>query len=155
MTNQYFLTQKGLQNLQKEHQTLVEVEKPKVVERVRKAREMGSLDDNPEYDAARDEQSRLEGRIWEIGEILAHAQIVEEQKKISGKISVGSTVTVEIEGEKQAFTIVGSVEADPALGKISHESPVGKSLLGLGEGDTVEVELPHGKFTYKILEIHS
>lgn len=153
MTDQYFLTQEGLQNLEREYRTLIEVEKPKVVERVRKAREMGSLDDNPEYDAARDEQSRLEGRIWEVGEILAHAQIVEEQKKVKGKINVGSTITVEIEGEKETFTIVGSVEADPSLGKISHESPVGKALLGLQEGDSVEVALPHGRFTYKVLEI--
>ncbi|KKS44119.1 MAG: Transcription elongation factor GreA [candidate division CPR1 bacterium GW2011_GWA2_42_17] len=153
MQDKYFVTKDGLKNLKKELKRLKENEKPQAIERVKKAREMGYLDDNPEYEAAREEQSLVEGRIEELEDVIANAKIVEEQKEIKGVISIGSKVKVEIDGKRNVFTIVGSVEADPALGKISHESPVGQALLGLKAGDTIKVKLPGGEFKYKILEI--
>lgn len=154
VSDKYFLTKEGLGNLKKELKKLQNEDKLRAIERVKKARDLGSLDDNPEYDAAREEQSLIEGRIEELGSIIKNAKIVDEKKEIKGVIKIGSTVKVEIDGSHETFTIVGSVEADPSLGKISHESPVGKALLGLKKGDSIKVKLPHGEFRYKILEIN-
>lgn len=154
MQDKYFVTKDGLKNLKKELKRLKEDDKLKAIERVKKARDMGYLDDNPEYEAAREEQSKVLGRIEELEDVVVNAKIVEEQKEIKGVTRVGSKVKVEIDGKHSVFTIVGSVEADPALGKISHESPVGQALLGLKAGDTVRVKLPVGEFKYKILEIN-
>lgn len=152
--DKYLITKEGLDNLKNELSDIQEKQKPLVIERVKKARDMGSLDDNSEYDAAREEQAILEGRIEELGDIIHKAKILEKPKIVQGKITVGSTVKVEIDGEKRVFTIVGSVEADPVLGKISHESPVGQALLGLKAGEEVKVKMPQGSFKYKILEIN-
>lgn len=147
------ITQEGLENLKKELKRLVEEDRPLAVERVKGARDMGSLDDNPEYDSAREQQVLIEGKIEEIKDIIQNARVVSETNEVKGVINVGSTVKVEINGGKEIFTIVGTLEADPASGKISHESPVGKALLGLKVGDKVKIKLPHGEFTYKILEV--
>ncbi len=145
------LTKEGYDNLQKELRELIEVKKPYAVERLQKARAMGDLSENSEYSAAREELAFVEGRIQEIEEILKTAQIIENQKK--GIVDIGVKVMVEINGRKEEFHIVGEFEADPNAKKLSHNSPIGKALLGKKVGDWVEVEIPAGKIKYKIVDI--
>lgn len=146
-----YLTPEGLKKLQEEYSDLVNVKRKDVIERIAKAREYGDLSENSEYDSARDEQSFLEGRILEIEDILKNYQVITETK---GKqaVSIGSKIVVEIDGEKDEFVIVSSVEANPLEGKVSNESMVGKALLGAKVGDVITVSSTI-KTTYKILEI--
>ncbi|MCA9390320.1 transcription elongation factor GreA [candidate division WWE3 bacterium] len=150
----YYLTQEGYNQLKQEYRTLVKEEKPKIIKKIKEARAKGNLEDNPEYDSVREEQMHLEGKILEIEQILERSKIVDTEHVTTGKITIGSTVTVEIEGEKETYQIVGSAEADPGNGKISYESPVGKSLLGLKPGDNIEVKLPHVLLKYRVIKIH-
>lgn len=155
----YFLTAEGIFNLRKEYERLKNVERPKVIQRIKQAREMGNLEDNQEYDLAREAQNILEGRILEILEILEHARTISDSDLAApeylGRISLGKTVTVEVQGKQQTFTLVGSIESDPGNGKLSHESPVGSKLMGLKSGDVVTIELPHATFDYKIIQVHN
>jgi len=155
--NKYYLTQEAYDNLQDELQKINLQDMPAVLERVKRARDLGELEDNQEYEAARDAQNVVKGRLLEIEKILENAQVIEEgTRSVSGRVDVGSKVTVRVQDDdrQHTFTIVGSVEADPSQGKISHESPVGQKLLGLKEGDTVKVELPHATIEYKVIKIH-
>ena len=139
-----------------EYEALMNEDKPAVLERIKEAREMGNLEDNQEFEAAREAQNVIEGRIQEIEEILADCEIIEAKGEgEETKIDLGSTVTVDVHGKEQIFTIVGSIEADPSQGKLSHESPVGSQLIGLKEGDDIKVELPHTTVNYKVLKIHA
>lgn len=156
MSEKYYLTEEGHQNLLKEYEKLVKVDKPAILERVKKAREMGNLEDNQEYDAAQDAKNVMEGRIMEIEEVLENVQVIAETDVAKdGIITIGSRATVEVHGRTQTITIVGTVEADPSQGKVSHESPVGQKLLGLKEGDEVKIELPHTSLTYKVTKVHT
>lgn len=145
------LTPEGYNKFKEEYKYLVEVKRPKVSERIRIASEFGDLSENSEYDAAKEEQSFIEGRIAELEEILRNVELVEEKK--SDFVVVGSKVVVEFNGEKDEFVIVGPLEADPVMGKISNESPVGKALLGAKVGEVVEVVTPDVKIEYRVLEI--
>ncbi len=151
----YFLTQAGYNQLKEEYRSLLEEEKPAVIRRIKEARAKGNLEDNPEYELVREEQMLLEGRILEIEQILENTKIVDNNGLVNGKVSIGSTVTVELDGDTETYQIVGSAEANPIEGKISYESPVGKSLLGLKPSDLVEVKLPHATLKYKVIEIHT
>lgn len=154
MNNQVYVTSSGLEKLKVEYQELIKNKRKEIAERIASAREMGESDDvNAEYEAAREEQSFVEGRIQELEDVLKKAEII-DVKAAGGKVvAVGSTVTVEVGKDHETYTIVGSVEAEPASGRISHESPVGKALLGLAVGDTVKVETPTATLTYKIKKI--
>ena len=112
---------------------------------------MGDISENAEYDAALQEQSFVEGRIAELEEIIKVAKVAENTDASS--VGLGSQVTVHIEGSEEMFHIVGGPEADPLQGKISHESPLGQSLVGKKVGDKIEVEAPVGTLTYTILNI--
>ena len=146
------LTQDGLNKLQEELKILIEVKRPTTVERLSKARAMGDLSENSEYTAAKEELAFVEGRVKEIEEILKNAEVVENQTN-GLEISLGSQITVEANGEKDMFTIVGEFEADPMAKKLSSTSPIGKALIGKKMNDTVIVEVPSGKITYKVLSI--
>jgi len=146
------LTKEGFDNLQKEYQTLKEVKRPAVVERLQKARAMGDLSENSAYSSAKEELSFVEGRIQEIEEILKNAE-VSQHNKSANEISLGAWVTVEIDGKKQQFHIVGEFEADPIKKKLSHTSPTGKALMGKKTGELVEVIVPAGKLKYKVIKI--
>ncbi|HET7713808.1 MAG TPA: transcription elongation factor GreA, partial [Patescibacteria group bacterium] len=153
-TNQIYVTSDGLTKLKSEYEDLTRVKRKEIAERIANAREMGETDDvNPEYEAAREEQSFIEGRILELEDILKNAEIIDRPKNGNKVVEVGSTVTVQIGTEHETYTIVGSVEAEPTAGKISHESPVGQSLLGLKVGDEVEVITPTTTLKYKIKKI--
>jgi transcription elongation factor GreA len=145
------LTKEGLEKLKKEYENLTDVKRKEVTARISKAREYGDINENSEYDTAREEQSFIEGRILELQEILRSAQVVSSEEK-AGAVQIGSKVKVEVEGDSDEFVIVSSVEADPMRGKISNESPVGKALLGAQVGDVVTVSSTI-KSTYKILKV--
>lgn len=145
------LTQEGFNKLQAEHQELLNTKRPATIERLQKARAMGDLSENSEYSAAKDELGLVEGRIQEIEEILKNITIIAETK--GSVISLGSKVVAETNGERQEFHIVGEFEADPLNNKLSQTSPIGKALLGKNIGEIVEIKIPAGKTTYKILEV--
>jgi len=146
------LTREGLENIESEYTKLVNVQKPQVIKRIQTAREFGDLSENSEYDAAKEEQALIETRILELHDILKNAQIVKETNN-EDIVMIGSKVVVEINDEIHEFAIVGSVEADPASNKISNESPVGKSLLGLKAGESIDVAIGPVKRKIKVLEI--
>ncbi len=151
---QFFVTQKGLDDLKQELLTLQKTKRAEVVERVSAARSMGDLSENSEYHAAKEELSLVDGRIEELEEIIKKVQIIEEDGKSTGIIKLGSQVTIKVNGKEDVFSLVGEWEADPHEKKISHESPLGKALIGKKSGDRVEVEAPVGKIAYHILKIH-
>lgn len=150
-----FLTQKGFEDLQNEYKDLNEKRRPEVVERLSAAREMGDLSENAEYTAAREELSFIDGRLDELESLLKSVEIISEAKA-SGKkaVDLGSEVKVKVNGKEVLFTVVGEWEADPAEKKISHESPLGKALLGKAVGEEIEVEAPAGKMIYKVISIN-
>ena len=149
----FLLTEEGLVHLRNEHEELTRVERAEVVERIQKAREFGDLAENSEYDAAKEAQSLLEARIAELQEVLHGAQIVEKSTE-SDFVVIGSTVIVQMNDEEHEFRIVGSMEANPADRKISNDSPVGKALLGLKTGETIEIGVGLVKSTIKVLQIN-
>lgn len=149
--NQQLLTQEGLDALKAEHEELVRVKRPATVIRLSEAREAGDLSENSEYVAAKQDLSFMDGRIAELEEIIHAAKII--NRKNNGHIDVGSKVVLHVNGKKEEFSLVGEWEADPMHKKISHESPLGKALLGKQVGETVEVEAPAGKIKYKVLEV--
>jgi transcription elongation factor GreA len=151
--NEIFITTEGLVKLQKEHEDLVKTKRKEVAVRIAQAKELGESDDiSAEYEAAREEQSFVEGRILELEEVLKNAKIIDRPKG-SRIVELGNTVTVEINGDQESYTIVGSVESEPEKGKISHQSPVGKSLMGLKVEDEVSVVTPAATLKYKIKKI--
>jgi len=151
-----FLTKEGFQKLQEELDHLRTAKRMEVAARLHEAMEGGELIENAEYEAAKNEQAFVEGRIQELELLLATAQIIEENNK--GKktdiIQVGTKVTIK-EGnfEAETFTIVGAPEANPREGKISNESPIGKAILGHKTGETVKVETPGGTYNVKIMKV--
>lgn len=153
INHEVFVTNEGLAKLKSEYDELTNVKRKEVAERITAARELGeSDDDNAEYEAAREEQSFVEGRIVELEDLIKKAKVIDHSTG-SKIIEVGSTVTVEIDQDSEVYTIVGSVESSPESGKISHESPVGKALLGLKAGDEVEIETPAATLKYRIKKI--
>ena len=148
-----YLTKEGHEKLKEEYRQLTEEKRSKVAARIKEARELGDISENAEYDAAREEQAFVEGRIVELRTLLAHAKIVEDKKRADGYVKVGSKVRVHIDGEETEFELVGAEEADPLKNKVSHESPLGKALIGRRIGEKVEVEAPVGKIFYKILSV--
>jgi transcription elongation factor GreA len=151
-----FLTKEGFQKLQEELDHLRTAKRQEVAERLHEAMEGGELIENAEYEAAKNEQAFVEGRIQELDLLLATAQIIEEngKPKKNDAIQVGSKVTIK-EGnfEAETFSIVGAAEANPREGKISNESPIGKAILGHKFGDIVKVETPGGTYNVKIVKV--
>ena len=152
MTKKFVLTKEGLATLQQEYDQLIKVKRPQITSRIQSAREFGDLSENSEYDAAKDEQTLLEHRITQLEEVLHKAQIIQTIPK-ADFVVIGSTVVVEVEGQIDEFTVVGTMEAAPAKKKISNESPVGIAILGAKIGEVVEVVTPIVRAKYKILQI--
>lgn len=147
------LTLAGKANLEDELVALRE-QRRGVAERIRDAQELGTSQNDAEYDDAKLEQGMVEGRILEIEDILRRATIIGDGKSNgSGRVVLGSRVAVAQDGAERHFQIVGAPEADPAKGKISNESPVGAALLGKIVGDTVDVHVPRGVVKIKIIKI--
>ncbi|HYK94259.1 MAG TPA: transcription elongation factor GreA [Candidatus Dormibacteraeota bacterium] len=145
------LSQGALDRMSAELDELTRVKRREVVARIKSAREHGDLKENAEYHAAREEQSFLEGRVQALEDRIRRAVVVEEAA--TGKVIIGSKVTVEIGGDELEYTIVGSAEADPAKGRLSMASPVGAALLGTVAGADVDVRTPRGAVRYKVLKV--
>ena len=147
------LTQEGYNELRLELEEHKENKRPKAVERVARARDFGDLTENSEYHQARDELAFIDGRIEELEELISKVVIIDGKKK-SQIIDIGCKVTIHGNGKMHTYTIVGEWEADPKEQKISHQSPLGKALVGKKVGETVEIDAPAGKIIYEIKKIH-
>lgn len=148
-----YVTQEGLQKGKEELDDLKNVRRKEIAERIERAKEMGDLSENAEYTSAREEQAFLEGRIIELEELLRNAVVIHHTKG-ADFVEVGSVVTVQTENAlMREYTIVGSDEANPLQGKISHQSPLGEAFLGKRVNDVVAVNAPKGVMRYTILEI--
>ena len=148
-----FLTEKGRAKLEKELEHLCSVRRPEVAQRIHLAKEEGDIMENAGYDAAKNEQAFVEGRILTIQGMLKNAQIIERHGPV-GQVDLGASVTIAEQGEApEVYTIVGSAEADPSNGFISNESPVGQALMGHRVGDEVTVKTPGGDFSLRIVAI--
>ncbi len=149
------LTLGGLKKLEQELEYLKTVKRRQVAERIKQAVEFGDINENSEYDDAKNELAFVEGRILTIERMLRNAQVIDETDFKPDEVGVGSKVKVlDLEFEEELiYTIVGSAEADLLENKISNESPVGKALLGQKVGDVVEIAVPAGQLKYRILEI--
>lgn len=149
------LTAMGLKKVEHELEQLRLVHRKRVADRIRDSKQFGEFAENSEYEDAKTEQAFVEGRIEELKQVLIHAQVIEESEVLTDAVGVGCIVKiVDLEtNDDWEFTIVGSVEANPAEDKISNESPVGESLMGRKVGETVEVEIPAGLARYQIVSI--
>ncbi|KKT36014.1 MAG: Transcription elongation factor GreA [Parcubacteria group bacterium GW2011_GWA2_44_12] len=149
-----YLTAEGRKELKKELDHLLKVIIPEIAQRIKEAKELGDLSENAEYSSAKEDQGFVAGRILEIQSILANAQIATATKK-SHIVQVGSTIVVKNSASNSVheYSIVGTAETNPSLGKISNESPLGKAFLGREKGDEVTVHAPSGKIQYSIMEI--
>ena len=155
MAKEYKLTSARLKELEEELNYLKTTREKEVAELIKEARSFGDLSENSEYDEAKNEQAKLYGRIAEVENILANAVIIEEGEENTGRVGLGCRVRVldlELE-EEEEYTIVGSQEADPMNYRISDDSPFGRSMVGKGVGDVVEVEAPVGVLQFRILNI--
>jgi transcription elongation factor GreA len=152
---QIMLTQEGLAKYQEELETLRNVKRKEISEKIKVALSFGDLSENSEYDEAKNEQAKIEARIADLEVMLKNAKIISESETTGDKIHVGSKVKVlDVEfNEEDVFQLVGSAEADPREGKISDDAPVGRAIIGHVVGDVVDVETPGGTVQIKILEI--
>ena len=147
-------TQEGFDKLKAELEFRVKEERERIKVAIAEARSFGDLSENAEYDEARNEQTKNEARIHELEELIQHAVVVDESQFDAEVVGLGSCVKVEKNGAEVEYRIVGSNEADPFENKISDMSPVGKALIGSRAGDTVEVEVPAGVISLKVLDVY-
>lgn len=149
-----FLTRDGYRKLQDELDYLRTYKRQEIAQRLHDAMDGGELIENAEYEAAKNEQAFVEGRIKELEILLATAHVIEGNSVATEAVQVGSTVTIQEEGaDSEVYTIVGAAEANPASGRISNESPLGKALLNHKVGERVQVDAPAGSFAVKILKV--
>ena len=155
MAKPSLLTDEGLKKLEEELEMLKTVRRKEIAEKIKVALSFGDLSENSEYDEAKNDQAMTEARIADIESMLKNVKLIDEEELTTEIIHIGSKVRVnDVEFDEVCdYQIVGSSEADPAHGRISDESPVGKGLLGHKIGDRVEVETPGGIVVYEVLEI--
>jgi len=149
-----YLTEAGLEDLKNELEELKTVKRAEVIQALKEARALGDLSENAEYDAARNEQAIVEGRIKELEIMIENVEIISGES--NGKVSIGSTVKlcyIGDEDEEEEYQIVGSQEADPFQNRISNESPLAVAILGHKIDDVVTVDSPTGEYDVKILDI--
>jgi len=155
MSSSVPMTQEGYQRLQEELKHLVRVERPKVVKDIEEARGHGDLSENAEYDAAKDRQGFIEGRIRELNDKIARAQVINPAELDTDKVVFGAKVTLfDVDsGNEVTYQIVGEDEADIKASKISVTSPVGKALIGHRLDDEVRIKVPSGLKIYEVINI--
>ncbi len=152
MSQKTYLTPEGEAKLKAELAELTGIRREELSQRLRSAIQMGDLSENADYHKAKEDQGFLEGRIQEIEAVLRTAVIIEN--KHTDYVTVGSHVTVQEEDfEPEVFYVVGGKEADPRIGRISNESPIGSALMNHKVGDVVQAETPGGKIKFKIIKI--
>ena len=150
------LTEQGYQELKDELDHLINVKRPENIKAIKDARSLGDLSENADYDAARNEQAEIEGRIKQLEKLLENVEIIDVEKQSKGEVGIGSTVSIKYmddSDDEEEYQIVGSQEADPFACKISNESPIAKALLGHKTGDIVSVDSPNGVYQVKITSI--
>ena len=147
-------TQEGFEKLKEEYEFRTKEERERIKVAIAEARSFGDLSENAEYDEARNEQAKNEARIKELEELIQHAVVVDESQFDAEVVGLGSTVLVVKNGKEVEYKIVGSNEADPFANKISDMSPVGKGLIGARKGDEVQVAIPAGTITLKVLDVY-
>ena len=147
------LTKDGLKDLQRELDQLKKDKRPIAVDRLAVARTLGDLAENNEYSQAKEDLALIDGRISELEDVIVNAVVIDKNSHSSHVVTLGSRVTVYIDGQEIIFHLVGEWEADPISQKISHKSPLGQQLIGRKPGDEVEVEAPVGKLVYRIIKI--
>ncbi|MEY4731559.1 MAG: hypothetical protein RL681_505 [Candidatus Parcubacteria bacterium] len=152
MGDKYYVSEERLAELKTELETLKTKTRLEIADALKRAKEYGDLSENAEYAQAREEQTRVETRIFELEDFTKKAVVI---KGLAGgdTVRVGSRVTVKRDGNESIYAIVGSSEANPQEGKISNESPIGKAFLGKKVGDSVEVTTPAGKAAYQVTKI--
>ncbi|MEG0284056.1 MAG: transcription elongation factor GreA [Erysipelotrichales bacterium] len=155
MEGRILLTKEGVTKLEAEREELLNVVRPQVIEELQAARAQGDLSENADYDAARDKQATVEERIKELGYMLDHYTLIDEKKGGVKKVSLGATVTIlDMEDDlEKAYTIVGSIESDPDLNKISNEAPLAKAIEGKKVGDIATISTNENTYKIQILKI--
>lgn len=153
-TGKSYLTPEGFEKLSKELDELKTARRREVAEELKRASEVGGTVDNAEYDEAKRDQATVEGRIFDLEQTLSNAEVIPGHDTPSETVTVGSLVVLRnAAGKKMEYTIVGSMEADPAHGRISNESPVGHALLGKRVGEEIDVHAPGGEQAFTLVEI--
>ena len=155
MAKGYKITSLRLQDLEKELNYLKTTREREIAAMIAEARSYGDLSENSEYDAAKNEQAKLYGRIAEIEDILGHAVIIEDENEATGRVGLGCTVEVEnlTTGAKATYRITGSQEANPMEYKLSDDSPFGRAIVGKSAGDTFMVNAPAGSYQMKVISV--
>ena len=153
MAKTVYLTQEGYEDLKKELDDLINIKRPANIKAIKEARALGDLSENAEYDAARNEQAEIEGRIKQLEKMLENVSIITDVG--TDTVSIGNTVSIKYvdDEEEDEYKIVGSQEADPFESKISNESPIAQALFDHKVGDIVTVESPNGNYAVEIIEI--
>lgn len=151
--NKIPLTKEGLEKLKKELNTLVNFKRPEVVERLASSRKTGDMTEESEYTQAKQELVFIDGRIDELQEVINRVTMIDEGHHHCQEVKLGCKVTVKNASKEHIFHLVGEWEADPSVAKISHQSPLGQSLLGKKIGEKIEVQAPAGKVIYTIIKI--
>jgi len=153
--NRIPITSDGYSRLQQEAKRLKSVERPAIIRAIAEARTHGDLSENAEYHAARERQSFIEGRLMELEDKIARAEVIDTSKLSGSLIKFGATVTLadEESDEEQTFRIVGEDEADVKDGRLSVTSPLARALIGKGQGDSVEVATPRGNKSYEVVTV--
>ena len=155
MAKEFKITALRLAELEKELNYLKTTREREIAAMIAEARSYGDLSENSEYDAAKNEQAKLYGRIAEIEDVLSHAVVIEDENEASGRVGLGCTVTVKDvqTGEVTEYKITGSQEANPMEYKLSDDSPFGRAIVGKGIGDTFTVIAPNGSYTMEVVNV--
>lgn len=153
--NPVYLTQNGLESLQKELDYLVNVRRQEIAQQIAEAKAEGDLRENAGYDEAKNAQAFVEGRIQELKIKIRNAQIIDNSQMPDNQVALGRKVVVKENGydDEESYTIVGSTETDPSNGRISNESPIGKALLGRTVGEIVSINVPAGEIEFVIIRV--
>ncbi|MBE6947161.1 MAG: transcription elongation factor GreA [Ruminococcaceae bacterium] len=155
MAKEYKITSLRLQDLEKELNYLKTTREREIAAMIAEARSYGDLSENSEYDAAKNEQAKLYGRIAEIEDVLSHAVIIEDENELNGRVGLGCTIVVEdLKTKKRTtYSITGSQEANPMEFKLSDDSPFGRAVVGKSAGDTFTVNAPSGSYDMKVIDV--
>ena len=154
MAKEYKITSLRLADLEKELNYLKTTREREIAAMIAEARSYGDLSENSEYDAAKNEQAKLYGRIAEIEDILSHAVIIEDENEATGRVGLGCTVVVEdANGNQITYRITGSQEANPMEGKLSDDSPFGRACVGKSAGESFTVNAPNGAYTMTVVSV--
>ncbi len=151
--DEILLTAKGYAELEEELNELRTTKREENIQAIKEARSHGDLSENSEYDAARDEQAKIEARIQELEYKLENATIIDSKDKTAVNVGCDVTILYVDEEEEDTYSIVGSLEADPFENKVSNESPIGAALIGSKVGDVISVDGPNGSYDIKVLKI--